>query len=321
MSAPRIFYFCYDSQQPTGGERHSYQHVDILRRHGYEAFVLHKQPGFRLRWFENNTPVVYWRDLDIRGATDYFVYPETLGLTIRGMPGKKIIFNKNVYYGFNVMGLSERGPCVYADDDVVCVISVSHHNAEYLRFTYPSKRIVVVTPDIAPERLSFRPLASKRLQIAYAAKASMDGRTLFQILRARAEQRLNRLVDARWVAITAMTERQVADVLGDSVVLLFLSVHEGLGRLPLEAMACGCVVCAFDCGPPSEYLPAPYRFACGDHLSVVREVERIAAGFPDGLGALDAVAREGRRVAERFCRAAQEDSLLNAWRTVIEGTQ
>ncbi len=65
MSAPRIFYWAYDLQRPTGGEKRSYHHVAILRRHGYDARVLHRSRDFRLGWFGNDVPGV--GDADFAG--------------------------------------------------------------------------------------------------------------------------------------------------------------------------------------------------------------------------------------------------------------
>src|SRR5579872_4204043 len=56
---PRIYYLCPDIDRPCGGTKQLYRHVDILNKRGYSAFILHGQQGFRLTWFQNNTPVAH----------------------------------------------------------------------------------------------------------------------------------------------------------------------------------------------------------------------------------------------------------------------
>ena len=58
MNAPRVFVLCPDYDAPSGGVRRLYRHVDVLRRKGTRAWVLHRKPGFRCSWFANDTPVV-----------------------------------------------------------------------------------------------------------------------------------------------------------------------------------------------------------------------------------------------------------------------
>src|SRR5437870_2893463 len=54
-----LYYRCPDSPKPFGGIRVIYRHVDILNKHGIEAFVLHDRAPFRCTWFENETAIAY----------------------------------------------------------------------------------------------------------------------------------------------------------------------------------------------------------------------------------------------------------------------
>src|SRR5262245_58766695 len=97
---PRIFYWMNNSNAPAGGEKHSYEHVDILNAAGFEAYGVHMTPH-RHAWFDNDTRIVhgraFWEIYD--ACADYLVLPESLGPIISVLPGKKVIFNKNFYYG------------------------------------------------------------------------------------------------------------------------------------------------------------------------------------------------------------------------------
>jgi hypothetical protein len=71
-----------------------YQHVDVLNQSGYTAFVVHGTPGYRLRWFENETRVIAWNELwrTFDPQRDYLVFPEDMGSRIAEYPGRKVIF-------------------------------------------------------------------------------------------------------------------------------------------------------------------------------------------------------------------------------------
>jgi glycosyltransferase involved in cell wall biosynthesis len=179
-------------------------------------------------------------------------------------------------------------------------------------------RSFLVRLNIRPERFPFRQLREKQLEIAYALKAPMEGATLRQLLRGRRASGLKSTADAIWTPVRGFSEEQVSVVLQRSLLFVFLSVHEGLGRLPVEAMASGCIVCGFDRGPMSEYLPAPYRFADGDILAMAKRIEDIVDAFPTGLSAFESVTAEARLVAETYNAEAQERTVLNAWERIVD---
>jgi hypothetical protein len=135
----RIFYHCYDSNQPTGGQKSTYQHVDVLTRYGFEAYVVHSSPGFRLRWFDNNTPTTCWDKVwqTFDPDADILVLPEDLSRAIHQYRGKKVIFNKNLFYGFCALGVPSTFPDPYTLPDVIGAMVVSEHNRQSLEYAYP----------------------------------------------------------------------------------------------------------------------------------------------------------------------------------------
>jgi glycosyltransferase involved in cell wall biosynthesis len=54
-----IYYFAPALDEPCGGIRQIYRHVDILNANGFSAFVLHETKGFRCGWFQNETKIIY----------------------------------------------------------------------------------------------------------------------------------------------------------------------------------------------------------------------------------------------------------------------
>ncbi len=70
--------FCPDFKPPSGGTKRVYHLTQaLLRRHGFDACVMHTRPGFRLNWVGIDVPIVYVRDsLGRVKIEDILVIPE-----------------------------------------------------------------------------------------------------------------------------------------------------------------------------------------------------------------------------------------------------
>jgi hypothetical protein len=319
----KIFYFAYDHQRPTGGQKSVYRHVEILRKHGIEAFILHLTPAYRLTWFPNNAPVVsadeFSRMFDIQ--RDFVVLPEDLGENILKFPGRKVIINQGVYYGFNAFPRKRPISDPYLDASVVGVLVKSEHNKEYLHFAYPKLKVIRLFNGIDPAKYSHRDLSQKQRVIACPGlKNQMELKQVFHITQARAAQGLNRMNGFRWEFIQDFSEAKTAEVLGESLIFLFLSTMEGFGRMPLEAMMSGCIVCAYNIAPMTEYLSVDNALlaAPGDIVGMIQNVEQAAAWFEQEPGILERLIGNGHATATSFSPALEEQSVLETWCKLLE---
>src|SRR5262249_35290444 len=127
----------------------------------------------------------------------------------------------------------------------------------------------------------------------------------------------NRMDAFEWVFVRDRSERQVVQLLRDAMVLVFLNIEEGLPRAPLEAMASGCLVAAFDGGPLSELIPKKRLFRPGDILAVAQWLERVAAPSREDAFRFAKEARENRSIAEKWSRVRQSRSLVDAWTKML----
>ncbi len=159
-SFPRFIYYCYAHQRPTGGQKHTYERVSLLREFGLNAFVYHPVDGFLLSWFEHSllpigptllSSIVDWEK-------DIFVVPEDLGLEIRKLPGRKVIFDKNPFLRARALGFSSSDSDPFLDNNILGVFTVSQHSAELLRSYYHKLRVFIVTPHL--DESKFRRLSA-----------------------------------------------------------------------------------------------------------------------------------------------------------------
>lgn len=318
MPLPKIFYLMYDIDAPSGGEKHSYQHVDLLNSNGFQAYALHKLPRYRHTWFENETRVIdmetFWNIYD--RERDYIVVPEPFGRQILTYPGKLVIFNKNLYTGFKAFGSSAVDTHVYNDPRIAAVFSVSEHNLQHLRFAFPGARFYRMFAHIDCKLFAYRPPAEKRKIIACVSKAWDPTAILFHTLLARNRAGLNNINQFRWIFLRGQSERDMASILQDAAILVSLSTYEGLPRTVLEAMACGCLPVCYGTGPLKEMLPVEARFEPDDLVAAATYIESVAREFPAISSDWALQSARGRKIAEAFSLERQREHLLTAWEEI-----
>ncbi len=320
MKESKIFYFCFSDNQSSGGNKEIYRHVDILNKYNYQTFVLHPTKGFEVTWFDHQTKVV---DLDTFNnlfdpERDFVVLPEDLGSEILCFPGKKVIFNQNVYYGFQTFSFQKPDFYPYLHPDIKGVLVVSMHNEKYLNFAYPKLDLFRVYCGVNLETFAFQPLKKKKKMIACnPAKRPLDISLLYHLLQSRAEQKLNVLKEYEWVFIENKTEKEVAQIMQDSLIFIFLSKEEGFPLMPLEAMACGCLVVAYGVEPVTEYLSSPFLFEPGDILSVAGSIEAITQSYGEKME-WETISNNNREVALQYSLQREEESVVAAWKEILQ---
>ncbi|MBN1850760.1 MAG: glycosyltransferase [Deltaproteobacteria bacterium] len=319
---PQIFYFCYDHQKPSGGQRQMYRHVDILNQHGYQSFALHMQSDYRLTWFDNQTAVISLDKFQkiYRSEHDIMVLPEDLGDRILSFPGKKVIFNQGVYLGFYSLGLKKVRAYPYLDSDIKAVIVVSEHNREYLEFAYPGVKIYRTFNGVEDKKFTYQPVQQKKKQIAcLPAKNPLDLAQVFHILSSRSVQGLNQTGDYQWSFIENLSETDVIRTLQDSLIFIFLSTEEGFPLMPLEAMLSGCLVVGYKAGPLLECLNNGNSFLCpkGDALAVARTIEDITTSLQSNAADLQTVSLAALNKAGEYSPKREEESIITAWEGIV----
>jgi glycosyltransferase involved in cell wall biosynthesis len=320
MSQPRIFYYCYSHDRPNGGQKHTYRHVDILNANGFDAAIIHPASDFRLSWFDNETRVIDMSQFlaIVDPIHDFIVLPEDLGQRILEFPGRKVIFNKNLYHGFTCYSEQSDTLYPYHSPEVVAVFTVSRHNEDVLRYTYPKLLVKRMYAEIDPTIFRFCPLVNKRPQIVYVHKARESTLAIRHIIESRAQGGFSSGRQFRWYPLEDLSQCELAASLFNSLLLIFPSVYEGLPRMVLEAMASGCVVAAYGNGPLAEILPSRYSFQHSDLLGITTFVEEVMNSYPAALDKWSAVVKEGRQTAETFSVERQTRHLVEAWNEILQ---
>lgn len=289
-----IYFICPRNKFPSGGVKQIYKQVDILNQNGFNAFVIHDKPGFREKWFQNNTKIVYspfllksikyfdrkksfLKKLEISflkkrsfqfSKYDIIVVPEIFAHAIEIIEPEldKVIFNQNCYYTFENND-NEKIFKAYTSNKVKACLVISDDSENYLKLAFEGLKIFKITPSINE---LFYYSRNKKLQIAFMPrKLNEDIQQVINIIKIR-----NKLKNWEFIPIENNCEIEVARILKESMLLLSLNHREGLGLPPIEAMACGCIPIGYHGNGGKEYFNKNLNFHI-EERNVIKFVEKI----------------------------------------------
>ncbi len=312
----KIYYLCPDERKPCGGVKVEYRHVDILNRNGFDACIVHNETGFKCNWFENKTKVTCLSDIN-PSRDDYIVIPEMYGLEIANIfPNiKKIIFNQGVYNTFYLYSLKPDDLFTpYRSKDVVATMVVSEDSQNYLKFAFPGIKIIRSYNSIDSSIFSYS--ANKKKQICFMPRRNLiDARQIINILKFR-----NILKDFNVVEIENKTEKEVSEILKDSLIFLSLGYHEGWPLPPAEAMSCGCVVVGYSGRGGGEYFKKDFSFPVetGDIIGFAKKVEELINLYTKNPEALIEMGKKASDfMKSHYSREIEERNLINLWNKIL----
>jgi hypothetical protein len=269
----RAVYITPDHNEPSGGIRAIYRHVELLTAAGVDAAVWHCADGFSCDWFTSSAPVVTGAELELDDS-DVLVVPEVL--VIAGSdpaPGcRKVIYNQNHFYTFDNTG--DSGYPGWSSLAAVWVSSTT--SAEVLR------RLLEVDVAVIPYSIDldlFRPAEKRKRKVVWMPrKRPREAALLHALLAADA-----RFADVELTAVDGLSEQETAAELSDAAVLIALGHEEGFGLPVAEALACGCAVVGYAAGGGAELFTAPgtHEITDADLLGMVEKVAEVLEAAPD----------------------------------------
>ena len=273
MTRQRIFYLCPEFDEPAGGLKVIYKHVDLLNSNNITSYVVHKTPGYRCSWFENSTEIMPLSTMR-PDESDIIVVPAIWGAIVDSFfPGIwKVIFNQGCYLTFQGYPIGKEVPPVpYRHGDVVATMVVSDDSKEYLEYAFPGIHVHKVRNSIDTEQFAYSD-KKENLLAFMVRKRYQDVEQVINILKYR-----GMLDDYDLAPITGASESDVAGIMGKARVFMYFCDGEGWGLPVAEAMSCGCIVVG-NHGYGGKELHRPgYSFSVeqGDILSFVAQVEEV----------------------------------------------
>ncbi|WP_445370631.1 glycosyltransferase [Methylomonas sp. HW2-6] len=319
-----------------------------MNRNGIPAYVVHNNPGFRVSWFENKTPIVYWRgsiidrlhgkvkrrfqpdqvvELHIKGgksrtigSDDIIAIPELYGPDLAWAYGKgikKVVLNQNCYLTFNGYSLNkDRLISPYHDPDTLATLVNSKDGEDYLRHAFPELSLYRFRLSIDPNTFYYQEKKKKKKQLCFSRiKNQQDAMQVINILKFRGA-----LEDFEIVPFINLPQAEVARIYRDSAVFLSFGYPEGFGLPAAEAMASGCVVIGFHGGGGREFFNPEFSYPIeqGDIVGFAKTVEHVIQTYRQ---APETMAQKGRLAAnfirETYSLALEEQEIVSAWRAIL----
>lgn len=312
-----LFFLCPDDNNPIGGIKVLYRHVDILNRNGFQAAIVHQKKGFRCTWFENQTRVEYHQRLN-PDPFDFAVIPEIYGphLAEEIPAAKKVVFNQNASLTFKGYSFDPQDlTTAYRDPSVIAAMVVSEDSRKYLAYVFPELKVSRIHISVDTAKFRFRKLADKRRRIAFLVrKHADDARQVINILKFRGAL-------SGWDVTTIhdRTENQVAEILEDSMIFLSFDYPEG-SHATLEAMVCGNLVVGYRGHGGWEVLRPEFSWpmAMGDVAQYAKTVESIFQMFRTDPSALQQKATAASEfVFNEYSPAREERDVLQFWDNIM----
>lgn len=289
-----------------------YTHVAILRRHGFDAWVLHQQAPFKPAWLDIDVPVSYLdKPVALPDSSDLLVVPEVLAgsAPARALPGRRVVFVQNAFA--ILPGLA--GAADYRSLGYERAIAVMPHVREVVErhFGVPAP---VVPPCIArhffaePDTLDRTP-HSRRILLAPAKVASPDG----DVLRALLKRRAADLPGWSVMELRGFSHREVARLMRGSVFLVNTNLGESFNATVPEAMAAGCIALCYEAYGGRDFLRDGENAHVFPNHYVYPLLERLfdlIDGFETRHDEMAAMRRRAYATAQSFTETQTEQALL-----------
>lgn len=350
-----IYYLCPDDPTPSGGIRQIYRNVDMLRRGGLEAYVVHEHSAFRPAWFAHDTPAKAWSSTPYRpqseslparvgrrlerrfrpgpdgpaflqlheppsfpiGKGDVLAVPEIYGPGIPDLaPGvPKVILNMGVYLSFEFY--SERTPPGgFATVGRDVVATITVSEDAAALLRHAFPAATILHVRPSVEPALFHEGETKLPRISYIPRRHSAGPgVVLSILAARGA-----LDGFEVVPISGLSEADAAREIRRTLVMLLHRHLEGFGLPGLEAMACGAAAVGYHGNGGREYLrpDLAYPVPTADVLAFAETLEGVLDSYRSDP---ETVLEKGRRAAafvrETYSPENEQVELVAAWEKVL----
>ncbi len=310
----RILYFSHDISVPRGGIGELYEHVAVLRRHGFDAFIVHSAPKFRYPFGPPDVPVLAASTGLSVSRDDILVIPEDHKIALgscRDTPCKKVLFCQNHFYIFDGLAPGET----WKDFGFSGYLCVSNPIQQAMRKWF-GVDADVVRPGVDPVFFDEVPArADSPIIIACMPRKGRDTLSLVQGL--LAADGFTRAAGLSWIEIDGVSREQVAAHLRKSHIFVSTGRFDGLGLPPLEAMGAQCIVVGFAGGGGLDYASHENGVwvTDDDPWALAAALRQTVADLsdPNARPALIAKCTAGHATALKYNRAQFERDLILYW--------
>lgn len=233
-----IYLFCPDFPHPSGGTKRVYAVTNILRRHGFNAAVMHQHSNFKLQWTSIDVPIVYQEETATLTHEDLLVIPEGCTLIMQWaqhMPCKKIVFAMSIEYIVQALPLNET----WKSYGIEMAITTTDGIADFIQYLFKIPTFTVGF-SVDNDLFQYTPQVKQKL-IVFMGRPESNKREAFTI--ARILHEINPAFrDYKLLPLENLPIEQYAVAMRCAEYYLTFLPRWSANISCFEAMACGCVV-------------------------------------------------------------------------------
>lgn len=324
---PRIFFWTQwkriDPNSTVGGPLVLQQNARILRDAGFDArIIVADRNRLRRPWRSRD-------DLDcglgIRASEfkrvvrpdDLVVVPAYKAKETNSLPGaRKALFVQNLGHLFRHLPLGTTTPYdsyPWLSSDLEAIVCVSRRDQETLKLYEPECPVLRVQNSVDATLFRNRRWQDREPLVLLSPLKEYKNPQHVQMLahlvtsRALARGRMPPVIRE----IRDVPRHQMPELLASAKALIFLSLNEGFGLLPLEALLSGTPVIGYENQAYCEFVPDEYQFPVSAFSSMVDKLEDILA--EEGGPAFENTRDKIRDAALRYSVANQVASVTATW--------
>lgn len=234
----RIFYFCPDFPQPSGGIKTLYRHVQCLVAMGFDAWIVHQRRPFQTTWHGYEVPVRWLSDRPKFTQEDVLVIPEVMQQLMQqtaNFAGQRIV----IALSWSPTYWNLQPGHTWRHFGITRVMTKSPRIQHYLHWCM-GIQATLISEYVDRERYQFSPEV-KYPKICYLTRKERAAAWLHGVLVAKGTP----FTGFDWTPLRALSEDEYARNLGEATVYLTTNLQEGMNTSVLEAMACGCLVVGY----------------------------------------------------------------------------
>lgn len=308
----RIFYFCPDFPQPSGGVKTLYRHVSQLQKCGFEAAIIHQKHGFETNWHGYDVPIRWLEDRPQFAPNDICVFPEVMAEMVRqtrSLPFRRVVFALSWAPAYNRLRPGER----WSDLDVQQIMAKSPTVKRYLEWCGDSP--VTLIPEQISREHYFHDPQNKQAKICFTTRKDNSGEAIQAILTRKGKP----FVNFDWVALRNFDEKTYAQHLRQSAIYLPTTTQEAMHVSILEAMACGSLVVGYAGVGGNDYMIAQgigqncIRVENGNLPALGLKLEEVLRSWVEDEQQFGLIVRNAVETAQKFQNPQAEIEALRSF--------
>lgn len=322
-----IYYFIPAHNEASWGIGMLYQHVNLLKRNGFDATVVHEKNSVQMDWLDVDVPAISMQADSFKpNQRDFLVIPEVCANNpvFSELTCRKLVFvqgsflmlpNLNEHENYKTLGF-EHALVILPHMKTI----VENH------FGVPAS---VVPPFVAPyfflDKDALINGTRKRRIIIYPKAGYIDaGLPDYEIVNRFLRRRLALVnkTSLKWELkeLRNLTHMETAQLMQDSAYFINLNSLEGFNTTVPEAMAAGCIPVCYDAFGGRDFLQDgfnahvfPNHYAYPLLEKVFELIDRYDQMREENLE----IRKQARATASQYTAGHTERALLNFYRMLI----